>query len=103
MAHVEGPGDARGVVERMDDPSGAPVVKLLGAIDISNAESLGVRLDQLIGDETHHLVVYLGALEFMNSSGTAMLLKVAGRIGTINIRNPSDSVQRIIVCSGLTD
>ena len=50
MAHVEGPGDARGVVERMDDPSGAPVVKLLGEIDISNAESLGVRLDQLIGE-----------------------------------------------------
>jgi anti-sigma B factor antagonist len=103
MAHVEGAGDARGVVERTDDPSGAPVVKLLGEIDISNAESLGATLDQLIGDETHHLVVDLGALEFMDSSGIAMLLKVAGRVGRIEIRNPSDVVQRIIGCTGLTD
>ena len=103
MAHVAGDGGARGAVERADDPSGAPVVQLVGEIDISNAESLGAMLDRLIGDETRHLVVDLGALEFMDSSGIAMLLKVAGRVARIEIRNPSDVVQRIIGCTGLTD
>ncbi len=103
MAHVEGDGGARGLVERTDDPSGVPVVKLLGAIDMSNAESLGATLDQLIGDETHHLVVDLGALEFMDSSGIAMLLRVAARVSTVEIRNPSNIVRRIIGCTGLTD
>ena len=103
MAHVAGDGGARGAVERADDPSGAPVVQLVGEIDISNAESLGAMLDRLIGDETRHLVVDLGALEFMDSSGIAMLLRVAARSGTVEIRNPSDVVLRIIECTGLAD
>jgi len=103
MAHIGGDGGARGVVVRTHDPSGAPVVTLVGEIDISNAESLGATLDQLIGDETDHLVVDLAALEFMDSSGIAMLLRVAARVGTVEIRNPSNVVRRIIECTGLSD
>ena len=103
MAHVEGEGGARGAVERAQDPSGAPVVRLVGEIDISNAESVGAKFDQLIGDETDQLVVDLGALQFMDSSGIAMLLRIAARTGTVEIRNPSDVVLRIIECTGLAD
>jgi anti-anti-sigma factor len=102
MADVDDEG-ARGQVARAHDPSGAPAVSLVGEIDISNAASLGVVLDELIGDETHHLVVDLAALRFMDSSGIAMLLRVAARIQTIEIREPSDVVRRIIECTGLTD
>jgi len=103
MADVEDEGGARGAVERALDPSGAPVIRLVGEIDISNAQSLGAKFDQLIGDETDQLVVDLGALEFMDSSGIAMLLRVAARSGTVEIRNPSDVVLRIIECTGLAD
>jgi anti-anti-sigma factor len=103
MAHVEGDGGARGVVGRSLDPSGAPVFRLVGEIDMSNAESLGATLDQLIADGTNHLVIDLSALEFMDSSGIAMLLRVAARVGTVEIRNPSNVVRRIIECTGLAD
>jgi len=78
-------------------------VSVVGEIDISNAESLGAKFDHLIGDETDQLVVDLGALQFMDSSGIAMLLRIAARTGTVEIRNPSDVVLRIIECTGLTD
>jgi anti-sigma B factor antagonist len=103
MADLEEEGGARGAVGRAHDPSGEPVVTLAGEIDISNAESLGATLDELVGDETQRLVVDLAALEFMDSSGIAMLLRVAARVGTVEIRNPSHIVRRIIECTGLTE
>jgi anti-sigma B factor antagonist len=103
MADVDGDAGARGAVERAHDPSGRSVVRLVGEIDISNAGSLGAILDELVGDESHSLVVDLAALEFVDSSGIAMLLRVAARVGTVEIRNPSNVVRRIIECTGLTD
>ena len=53
--------------------------------------------------ETTPLVVDLTKLEFMDSSGIAMLLKIAARVDSVEIRNPSNAVRRIIECTGLTD
>ncbi|SRR5260221_1768920 len=103
MAYVNGEAGAHGAVEEARDPSGAPVVKLVGEIDISNADALGLTLDRLVGDRRDHLVVDLAALEFMDSSGIAMLLHAAARFGSIEIRNPSSIVKRIIECTGLVD
>jgi anti-sigma B factor antagonist len=103
MAPVDGDKGAQGAVEGSRDASGASVVELIGEIDISNADALGVALDRLIAGETKPLVVDLTKLEFMDSSGIAMLLKVAARVDSIEIRNPSSVVRRIIECTGLAD
>jgi len=98
-------GDAavQGAVERARDASGVPVVRLIGEIDISNAGTLGATLDRLIGGETNALVVDLAELEFMDSSGIAMLLRATARVDTIEVRNPSQVIRRIIECTGLAD
>ena len=93
---------AHGAVEGAQDPSGARVVKLIGEIDLSNADTLGDTLAGITGDGGH-LVIDLSALEFMDSSGIAMLLRAAGRALSIEVRNPSDVVRRIIECTGLAD
>jgi anti-sigma B factor antagonist len=103
MAPVEGEAGAQGAVEGSRDESGARIVALIGEIDISNAETLGASLDRLIDGETSALVVDLTKLEFMDSSGIAMLLRAAARVDTIEIRNPSSVVRRIIECTGLGD
>ena len=103
MALVDGDGGARGAVMEARDASGAPVVELIGEIDISNAEVLGASLDRLIDAEAKPLVVDLTRLEFMDSSGIAILLRAAARAGTIEVRNPSNVVRRIIECTGLAD
>ncbi|MCU1466078.1 MAG: anti-sigma factor antagonist [Actinomycetia bacterium] len=85
------------------DDSGARVVNLVGEIDIANADALGEQLDQLIGAGADRLVVDLSALDFMDSSGIAMLLRAAGRVDSMSVRNPTDAVRRIIECTGLAD
>ena len=103
MALVAGDDGARGGIEETRDASGAPIVELIGEIDISNAERLGTRLERLIDADAKPLVVDLTKLEFMDSTGIAMLLRAAARAGTIEVRNPSHVVRRIIECTGLAD
>jgi anti-anti-sigma factor len=91
------------VIDGGRDDSGARVVNLVGEIDIANADVLGEKLDQLIGDGADRLVVDLSALDFMDSSGIAMLLRTAGRVDSMTVRNPTDVVRRIIECTGLAD
>jgi stage II sporulation protein AA (anti-sigma F factor antagonist) len=93
---------ARGTVEGARDASGARVVKLSGEIDLSNADLLGDKLAGFAGEDDH-LVIDLSALEFMDSSGIAMLLRAAVRASSVEVRNPSDVVRRIIECTGLSD
>jgi anti-anti-sigma factor len=94
---------AQGVIDGGRDDSGARVVNLVGEIDLANADALGEKLDQLIGDGAERLVVDLSALDFMDSSGIAMLLRTAGRVDSMTVRNPTDVVRRIIECTGLAD
>jgi anti-anti-sigma factor len=99
MSNGEG---AYGAVESARDASGARVVKLIGEIDLSNADALGETLAGFTGDGGH-LIIDLSALEFMDSSGIAMLLRAAVRASSVEVRNPSDVVRRIIECTGLSD
>lgn len=94
---------AHGAVEGVDDPGGGRLVRLIGEIDISNADALGANLEKIIGESCDRVVIDLVGLEFMDSSGIALLLRTAGRVDTVEIRNPSDVVRRIIECSGLAD
>jgi anti-anti-sigma factor len=113
MSELEGSGPDRpdspthegsselGVIEVVSDPDGTPVVKLCGEIDISNANELGAELERIVGTGTRRLVVDMSALEFMDSSGIAMLLHAAARVDSISVRKPSTVVRRIIEATGL--
>jgi anti-sigma B factor antagonist len=102
MAKV-GDDGALGSVEAALDESGLPVVRLRGEIDISNAEAIGARLELLVEGRSDRVVVDLSNLNFMDSSGIAMLLHVVDRFGSVAIRNPTNVVRRIIESTGLTD
>ncbi len=93
--------DGLGSLELASDPSGVPVVKLTGEIDISNAEAIGAQLAGLVGPDTRHLVVDMSGLEFMDSSGIAMILQAAARVDSLAVRDPSMVVRRIIEATGL--
>ncbi len=95
-------GAPQGALEEGHDASGAPVVRLIGEIDISNADEIAAELDA-VAREGSQLVIDLAGLEFMDSSGIAMLLRAAARVDTLELRNPSSTVRRIIECTGLTE
>jgi anti-anti-sigma factor len=85
------------------DPVGVPIITLTGEIDVSNVDSLRATIEPAVETAPERIVFDLTALEFMDSSGVALLLHAATRAGSVHLRQPSNIVRRIIEITGLTD
>lgn len=55
---------------------GWSTVKVTGEIDMSNAEELGNFLAKLVEDEQRNLALDLSGIEFIDSSGLGVLVKI---------------------------
>ncbi len=77
------------------------VITLTGEFDIANVEVLRAVCAE-IGAVTV-VVVDAADLEFIDSSGIAVLLQTAERFGALDVRNPPPVLRRIIEISGLGD
>jgi anti-sigma B factor antagonist len=99
MDEVEAPG-AKGSAALVEGDPDQTVVKLTGEIDISNVGELGAAVDALVlGAQS--VVFDLGGLEFIDSSGIALLLRTAARVPAVSIRQPSRIVRRVLAATGL--
>ena len=87
------------IVERVQ---GVWVFTLRGEHDISIEPTFQRRLEQAF-DAGSTVIVDLSEVEFMDSSGVALLLHAAARAGSVHLRQPSSIVRRIIEITGLTD
>jgi anti-anti-sigma factor len=96
-------GGSHAKLETSSDGSGAPIISITGEIDMANVESIEAELDSLIAPGCELLVFDLSALEFIDSSGIALLLRAADKTERIELRNPSATVVRIIRATGLSD
>ena len=103
MAQVGGRGGAEATFDVSTDADGVPVVRIAGELDISNAEELGDALESLVAKGPTALVFDFGDLQFMDSSGIALLLRISARVGEVRLRNPSNIVRRVVVNTGLSD
>lgn len=79
---------------------------LEGELDHHSAQSVRAELESLIASpHVRHLVLDLGKLSFMDSSGIGVVLgrykTLAKRGGTVAVRSPNAHVDRIFAMSGL--
>ena len=78
---------------------GLAVTTIRGELDIGSADELSAALDKVAAEQ--HVVVDLSAVDFMDSSGLAVLLRDSMRRrdagATLQIRRPSMPVQRLLV------
>jgi anti-anti-sigma factor len=58
------------------------VVRLTGELDIAGASAAGDRIDEAVPTSARALVVDLTGLDFIDSSGIAMLFGLARRLGS---------------------
>jgi stage II sporulation protein AA (anti-sigma F factor antagonist) len=86
------------------EPSGRAehVVRVVGELDVSNVDRLRALLDT-IEEPCAAIVVDLGELTFMDSSGIGVLLERHRRGATVTLRNPSPIVRRLVTATGLDD
>ena len=103
MDELDPSAEATGTAEVTTGRDGVPVIRLAGEIDMSNVDALRVVIDPVIESGPERVDFDLAALEFMDSSGIALLLRVAAKARTVHVREPSAVVRRLIEATGLSD
>jgi anti-anti-sigma factor len=94
---------AQASVDQWQEDSGALVVRVTGEVDMSNASNVQEVVDQVTGTAVERLVFDLGGLEFIDSSGLAVLLSAAQKVPSVQLRNPSPIVRRVVEVTGLSE
>jgi anti-sigma B factor antagonist len=102
MAELEREPAAILDVDTSVDARGVPTIRLAGDLDISNVKDLDAAVASVTADPPDRLVIDVSDLRFMDSAGIAVLLRVAARVPTVQLRNPSKAVRRVIEVTGLT-
>ena len=84
----------------------AAVLAVRGEIDLRTAPRLWDDLDRVIGDGALDVVLDLGQLEFIDSSGLSVLVRamklLRERQGDLTLRSVTDRTYRILEVAGLT-
>jgi len=102
MADLEETDGSQATMAQSLDTRGAQVLRITGELDLSNVEELRAKIELIVDQAPERLVFDLSALSFMDSSGIALLLTVAERVGTVELHNPTAIIRRVIEVTGLS-
>jgi anti-sigma B factor antagonist len=100
---TDDPSAPVGSAEVRSDAGGAAVIELIGEIDLSNADQVRASIESTVSAPHEHITFELARLEFLDSSGIALLLWAAAEARSVQLRQPSDIVRRIIEVTGLSE
>jgi len=103
VATIDEVGPAKANVDVSRNANGTVIVALSGELDISNVELIREQLGLGIGQTLPAVVVDVAELSFMDSSGIALLVQIAGQAGQITLRNVSPLIQRVLTATGVNE
>lgn len=103
MAELGDKMDLTEWVEISTDESGMPVVRIIGEVDLANANSLFARIEPVVRTRPERLIFDVSDLDFIDSSGIAILLRCAQSAGCVRLRNSSPIIRRTVESMGLAD
>jgi len=103
MAELDRGRGADATIDTSADATGAPVVRVSGDIDITNAAALEAAAASAAARRPERLIFDLSGLRFIDSAGIAVLLEAAEKVDAVQLRNPSAAVRRVVELTGLTD
>ena len=101
MDELVASGSPRASMEQLDAPSNAPLLKIIGEVDLSTVDALRASIERVVASSPERITFDLNETSFMDSSGIAMLLAVADRIGDVELRNAKPVIRKIIELTGL--
>lgn len=77
------------------------VVELEGELDLASLPAVGATVDQLLARPPQPVVLDLGGLTFLDSSGVTLLVRLANHFGEMRTRAATEPVRRVIEVLGL--
>lgn len=90
-------------VERVSSTDGVVTLRVSGQLDVETGPELDRHLAAAGAEAVNRIVLEFDGVDFMDSSGIAVLLGAAGRGARLELRNPSKAVRRVIDITGLTE
>jgi anti-sigma B factor antagonist len=96
-----GAGDQASVTIKTWVEDGTPVVSLSGELDLTNAEHVRSVISDSLSGQTARLVFDMSGVEFMDSSGIALLASAIQKAREVELRNPTPIVRRLVELTGL--
>jgi anti-sigma B factor antagonist len=82
---------------------GMPVIRLSGELDMVSVERVRPVVEGALTAEDDRLAFDVSELEFMDSSGIALLVSAARTARQVELRHPTPIVRRLIELTGLTE
>jgi anti-sigma B factor antagonist len=82
---------------------GRLVVVMAGEYDIASIQHLSVELDALLQRDAKSVSLDMTELTFMDTSGVAVLLRIANHFGPIEVRGANPIIRRTIQALGLSE
>jgi anti-sigma B factor antagonist len=84
------------------DADGGPLtVRLGGELDLAGLPDVQPALDKLLSLEGQHVCVDVADLEFLDSTGVAVLIRIANHFGSVEVVHAAPAVRRVIRALGL--
>jgi anti-sigma B factor antagonist len=102
MANLDS-GDQASVTIKTWVEDGTTVVSLSGELDLTNAERVRSVIGDALSRETERLVFEMSGVEFMDSSGIALLASAVRKVKEVELRNPTLIVRRLVELTGLAE
>ncbi len=90
-------------IEQSTAADGDPVIRLRGELDISSADLLRETVSGVLAERPKRLVIELGDLTFIDSSGIAVLVLASNKIAEVELHHAQPIVRRVIELTGLSD
>ncbi|MDT0275226.1 STAS domain-containing protein [Blastococcus goldschmidtiae] len=93
--------EVRARMDVSDDPDGGLVVTLAGELDLASLPAVASPLDELLSRRQQPVVLDLAELSFLDSSGVAVLVRIANHFDRVRTRSATQPVRRVIEVLGL--
>ena len=86
------------------DPARGPLlVRLGGELDIASLPDVAPQLDELLAREPQPVHLDLAGLQFLDSSGVTVLIRIANHFRPVTSGNATPVVARVVQVLGLAD
>jgi anti-sigma B factor antagonist len=96
-----GEGGATAQVVGSVDAARVAHISISGELDIASVNAAKMDIDRVLDDHPRRVVLDLGKLAFMDSSGIALMVQVANSVESVEIRSCTPIVRRVIEIVGL--
>jgi anti-anti-sigma factor len=87
----------------VQDENGTVVVRMSGELDMTGVIKARAAIDAALGGHPRRVILYAGGLNYMDSSGIALLVLLTHKAQEVQVRNPTPIVRQLIEITGLRE